>query len=157
MKKYIFFFLFSFNSLFAIEVTCKFEEVYKNGEVQQGALMIKDNMLRYQYFNKDLYTIISRANKFFLLRNDTKIVQKLDEKTGILKNIVNLVSDFPDINDTYKYDEVLIKVEKGSNSFIKRLSIQSNDVNMSINFFSCSFDRIKRKYFLLFNFVEYSQ
>ena len=77
MKKLILLFSLNFSSLFAVEVKCNFEEVYKNGEVQEGILMLKDQSLRYQYLKQDLFTIIAKENKFYLIRNDTKFVQKL--------------------------------------------------------------------------------
>ena len=157
MKKLVLLFSFYLNSLFAIEVTCNFEEVYKNGEVQEGVLMLSDNLLRYQYTKDDLYTIISKQNQFYLIRNDSKIVQKLSENTESLKNFIILASDYPNINETYHDNDLLIKVEKSEVAFIKRLSIQSNDLNLSVNFFNCKFESINKKYFRHFNFVEYSQ
>ena len=157
MKKLVLLFSFYLNSLFAIEVTCNFEEVYKNGEVQEGVLMLKDNLLRYQYTKDNLYTIISKQNKFYLIRNDSKIVQKLSENTESLKNFIILASDYPNINETYQDNDLFIKVEKSDVAFIKRLSIQSNDINLSVNFFNCNFEPINKKYFRHFNFVEYTQ
>ena len=144
-------------SLSAIEVTCNFEEVYKNGDVQEGVLMLNDNLLRYQYTKDNLYTIISKQNKFYLIRNDSKIVQKLSENTESLKNFIILASDYPNINETYQDNDLFIKVEKSDVAFIKRLSIQSNDINLSVNFFNCNFEPINKKYFRHFNFVEYTQ
>ena len=37
-------------------------------------------MLRYQYYDQDLFTIISKNNKYFLINNHTKVVQNLKEK-----------------------------------------------------------------------------
>ena len=101
MKKIILFSLFYFNSLFAVELKCNFEEVYQNGEVQEGLMMLKDDMLRYQYLKDSLYTIISKNNKFYLIRNDSKTVQKLSENTSLLESFINLASEYPDIEDMY--------------------------------------------------------
>ena len=157
MKKLVLLFSFYLNSLFAIEVTCNFEEVYKNGEVQEGVMMLNDNLLRYQYTKDNLFTIISKQNQFYLVRNDSKIVQKLSENTESLKNFIILASDYPNINETYQDNDLFIKVEKSEVAFIKRLSIQSNDINLSVNFFNCNFEPINKKYFRHFNFVEYNQ
>ena len=157
MKKIILFSLFYFNSLFAVELKCNFEEVYQNGEVQEGLMMLKDNMLRYQYLKDSLYTIISKNNKFYLIRNDSKTVQKLSENTSLLESFVNLASDYPDIEDMYTYEDVVVKVERSSAKFIKRLSIKSDLVNLSINIFNCKFEQIDKKYFKHFNFVEHDQ
>ena len=157
MKKIILFSLFYFNSLFAVELKCNFEEVYQNGEVQEGLMMLKDDMLRYQYSKDSLYTIISKNNKFYLIRNDSKTVQKLSENTSLLESFINLASDYPDIEDMYTYEDVVVKVERSSAKFIKRLSIKSDAVNLSINIFNCKFEQIDKKYFKHFNFVEHDQ
>ena len=158
MKKIIlFFFLFYYNSLSAVEIKCNFEEVYQNGEVQEGLMMVKDDKLRYQYLKDSLYTIISKDNKFFLIKNDSKTVQKLSENTSLLESFINLASDYPDIENIYTYQDVIVKVEKSSDKFIKRLSIKSDAVNLSINIFNCKFGKIDKKYFKHFNFVEYDQ
>ena len=80
----IFIIFFPINSLFAFEVTCNFEEVYSNSEVQQGVFLIKDDMLRYQYYDQDLFTIIAKNNKYFLINNISKTVQRINEKTEAL-------------------------------------------------------------------------
>ena len=157
MKKIILFSLFYFNSLFAVELKCNFEEVYQNGEVQEGLMMLKDDMLRYQYLKDSLYTIISKNNKFYLIRNDSKTVQKLSENTSLLESFINLASEYPDIEDMYTYEDVVVKVERSKAKFIKRLSIKSDAVNLSINIFNCKFGQIDKKYFKHFNFVEYDQ
>ena len=157
MKKIILFSLFYFNSLFAVELKCNFEEVYQNGEVQEGLMMLKDDMLRYQYLKDSLYTIISKNNKFYLIRNDSKTVQKLSENTSLIESFINLASDYPDIEDMYTYEDVVVKVERSSARFIKRLSIKSDAVNLSINIFNCKFEQIDKKYFKHFNFVEHDQ
>ena len=46
-----FIFFKTFN-LFAIEVKCNFEEVYQNGETQQGIFLIKKDKLRYNTVTK---------------------------------------------------------------------------------------------------------
>ena len=157
MKKFILLFSLYFNSLFAIEVSCNFEEVYMNGEVQEGILMLKDKSLRYQYLKDNLFTVISKKNNFYLIRNDSKVVQKLSDNTESLQQFINLASDYPNIKDIYEDDSYIIKVEKSNNDFIKRLSIQSNEVNLSVNIFNCKFDKVNKKYFRHFNFVEYNQ
>lgn len=157
MKKSILFLLFYFNCAHAIEVTCNFEEVYKDGQVQEGILMIKDDMLRYQYSKDSLFTIISKQNNFYTVRNDSKIVQKLSENIEPLKKFIEMTLDYPDIKEFYEEDNILVKVEKSDDKFIKRLSIKSDELSLSVNIFNCNFDPINKKYFLHFNFVEYEQ
>jgi len=148
--------LFSFNSLFALEVKCDFEEVYKNGDVQQGFFMLKDKMLRYEYFDEDLYTIIAKNDYYFLISNfDNKTVQKISENTETIKSLIEISSKFPNIKDQYIENDLKIKIEKSSNNFIKRIAINSDRMSLSINVLNCNFENIHKKYFKPFNFEEY--
>ncbi len=155
MKKLILFIFFPLNFLFALEVKCNFEEVYQNSEVQQGIFLIKDKMLRYQYFDKDLFTIISKNNNFYLINNSSKTVHKINEKTKYIETLIKIISDFPHINDVYNSTEMNIKIEKSQNEFIKRVSVHSEELNLSINIMNCKFKEIKKVYFRHFNFEEY--
>tara|TARA_A100001011_G_scaffold171798_1_gene180684 strand:+ start:3274 stop:3747 length:474 start_codon:yes stop_codon:yes gene_type:complete len=155
LKKLILFIFFPLNFLFALEVKCNFEEVYQNSEVQQGIFLIKNKMLRYQYFDKDLFTIISKNNNFYLINNSSKTVHKINEKTKYIETLIKIISDFPHINDVYNSTEMNIKIEKSQNEFIKRVSVHSEELNLSINIMNCKFKEIKKVYFRHFNFEEY--
>ena len=155
MKKILIFILFPLNFLSALEVTCNFEEVYKNSEVQQGVFLIKDKMLRYQYYDQDLFTIISKNNNHFLINNRTKVVQNIKEKTESLNQLITIISDFPNIDTIYKGENSVVKIEKSKNKFIKRVSIKSEKLNLSINIMNCNFNEVDKKYFKHFNFEEY--
>ena len=156
MKKLLILIFFPLNFLYGVEASCNFEEVYKNSETQQGVFLVKDKMLRYQYFDKDLFTIIIKNNNYFLINNRDKIVQNLKEKSKLLDQFIEIVSDFPDIKNTYNSDNFIVKIEKSSIKFIKRVSIKSEELNLSINVMNCNFNEIDRKYFRHFNFEEYS-
>ena len=156
MKKIILIIFFPINTLFAYEVTCNFEEVYQNSEIQQGIFLIKDEMMRYQYYNQELFTIIAKNKKYFLIKNDSKIVQKLIEKTDVFDTLREIVLDFPKLKNIYKKNNLVIKIEKSTDQFIKRVSINSDEVNLSINMINCKFNEIEKKYFNHFNFVEYN-
>ena len=155
MKKIILIILFPLNYLFAIEATCNFEEVYQNGEIQQGVFLIKNQMFRYQYYDQDLFTIISKKNNYYLVKNNTKTVQKIDKNTDTIQALVDIISDFPNLKDKYNYNKSIIKIEHSSNKFIKRVSIISEKLNLSINVLNCNFDKIEKKYFKHFDFEEY--
>ena len=142
--------------MYGVEASCNFEEVYKNSETQQGVFLVKDKMLRYQYFDKDLFTIIIKNNNYFLINNRDKIVQNLKEKSKILDQLIEIISDFPDIKNIYNSDNFIVKIEKSSINFIKRVSIKSEELNLSINVMNCNFNEIDRKYFRHFNFQEYT-
>lgn len=143
---------------FALEVSCNFEEVYGSGDTQQGILLLKDQKLRYEYFDKDLFTIIARDENFFLIHRAHKNnVQKITENTKPLEIFIDISSEYPNIDQNYKIDDMKIKIEKSANRFIKRISVNSNSVNVSINLMNCNFDNIDRKYFRIFNFEEYKR
>ena len=86
MKKLFIIFLFQINAVNALEVSCKFEEVYGNGDVQQGLLFLKNQKLRYEYFDKNLFTIIAKNGNFFLINQAHKNnVSKINNNTEILE------------------------------------------------------------------------
>ena len=144
------------NLSFALEVSCNFEEVYGSGDTQQGILLLKDQKLRYEYFDKDLFTIIARDKNFFLIHRAHKNnVQKITENTKPLEIFIDISSEYPNIDKNYKIDDMKIKIEKSANKFIKRISVNSDSVNVSINLMNCNFDNIDRKYFRIFNFEKY--
>ena len=146
------------NLSFALEVSCNFEEVYGSGDTQQGILLLKDQKLRYEYFDKDLFTIIARDENFFLIHRAHKNnVQKITENTKPLEIFIDISSEYPNIDQNYKIDDMKIKKEKSANKFIKRISVNSDSVNVSINLMNCNFDNIDRKYFRIFNFEEYKR
>ena len=47
-----------------------------------------------------------------------------------------------------------IIIEKSADKFIKRISVNSDSVNVSVNLIDCNFNNIDRKYFKVFNFEE---
>ena len=156
MKKLIFIIIFPLNYLCAFEVTCNFEEVYQNGDVQQGVFLLKDKMLRYQYYDQDLFTIITKRDNYFLIKNNTKTVQKIEKNTEILEVLMQIISEFPDVQDVYEHNDSIIKIENSSDEFIKRVSVKSQKVNLSINILNCKFNKIEKKYFRHFDFEEYA-
>ena len=113
-------------------------------------------MLRYQYYKHDLFTIIAKNDNIFLINNHSKVVQELNEKNEAFEMLIKIISDYPNINNVYNENNLVIKIEKSSNNFIKRVSIQSDELNMSINIMNCKFNEINKKYFRHFNFEEYN-
>ena len=113
-------------------------------------------MLRYQYYDQDLFTIITKRDNYFLIKNNTKTVQKIEKNTEILEVLMQIISDFPDVEDVYRHNNSIIKIENSSDEFIKRVSVKSQEVNLSINVLNCKFNKIEKKYFRHFNFEEYA-
>lgn len=156
MKKILLFIFIPIYPLFSLEVRCNFEEVYQNSEFQQGVFFIKNDMLRYQYYKHDLFTIIAKNDNIFLINNHSKVVQELNERNEALEMLIKIISDYPNISNVYNENNSVIKIEKSSKNFIKRVSIQSDELNMSINVMNCKFNEINKKYFRHFNFEEYN-
>lgn len=152
MKKYLIFFFFISHNIFSLEIKCQFEEVYQNGDIQQGIILIKDNNIRYQYNAVELYTIIVKGDNFILIDNKYQNLQTLDENIDVFKILVDALKNYPNIENQYKNENVLINIERSSGSFIKRISLVSPDVNLSLNFLSCVELNINNEYFNYFDF-----
>lgn len=135
-----------------MEIKCQFEEVYQNGDIQQGIILIKDNNIRYQYNAVELYTIIVKGDNFILIDNKYQNLQTLDENIDVFKILVDALKNYPNIENQYKNKNVLINIERSSGSFIKRISLVSPDVNLSLNFLSCVELNINNEYFNYFDF-----
>ena len=158
MKKLLIIFLLQINFLHGVEIKCDFEEVYGNGEVQQGFFFLKNQKLRYEYFNKNLFTIIAKNENFFLVNQAHKNnVSKINNNTEILEMFMSIASDYPNLKNKYSYNDTNVIVEKSIKGFIKRVSINAENINVSINLINCVFEDIHDKYFNHFNFVEVSR
>lgn len=146
--------LFSYNNSFANNIKCNFEEVYDDGSTQYGFLLYSNGLLRYQYENKQLFTIIFNDG-YYLVRNDNrKIVNKLDDNK-LLNDLSNILNDYPNIQETYMNFDTEINIEKNiKNNFIKRISVKSNQANLSIYLLECKFEFISKNFFHPFSFIE---
>ena len=131
---------------------CQFEEVYQNGDIQQGIILIKENDVRYQYNDVELYTIIVKGENFILIDNKYQNLQTLNENIDIFKILVDALKNYPNIENQYKNENALVNVERSSRSFIKRISLISKDVNLSLNFMDCVELNINNEYFNYFDF-----
>jgi len=136
---------------------CQFEEVYQNGDIQQGIILIKDNDVRYQYDDVELYTIIVKGENFILIDNKYKNLQTLNENIDIFKILVDALKNYPNIENQYKNENALVNIERSSSSFIKRISLISKDVNLSLNFMDCVELNINNEYFNYFDFKIFKE
>lgn len=148
------FFVFKANSL---EIECKFEEVYSDSSIQQGLFLLKNQQLRYQYFDKNLYTILKKKDNFYLVQNsDFENFQKIPEdKTTLLNKITEIANDYPNINHYYQSDQILIKLEMNDDNFFKRIAIISDELSMSIFINDCENKKIEKRLFNFFPFYQY--
>ena len=100
IKFLIFIHLILVSNLYSFELKCNFEEVYADGSVQNGFFLIKDKKLRYEYNSEDLFTIFHNNERFFLVKNnDKEIINTITENTEIIKELLNIANNFPNIEE----------------------------------------------------------
>lgn len=150
----IFFLIINFKVSEAKSIKCEFEEVYQDGSIQLGSMLFRDGLLRYEYDDKQLFTIIFN-NDYFVIRNDNKnSVSKLNNDL-ILNELKSVIKNYPNIKTFYSNEDINIKIhESKDNNFMKRISINSPDANLSIYFLNCNFEDIPKRYFQPFLLPE---
>jgi len=137
-------------------ITCSFEEVYENGEQQQGYFFFQNNKIRYEYLNKNLYTILFINNNFYLIENlDRKKIQLVPENNTAFPILSEIFLSFPNLKQTYKNKDYEVNIEESSNIFLKRVVIKSIDMNVSIYFINCNNDNLNEELFNFNPFLEY--
>ncbi len=158
--RYIFLLLVLFISknTAAIELSCLFEEVHQTGDTHQGAIVVKDKKFRYQYFSQNLYTIIHKDNLFFYVENrDKSKFFRITKNSDTLEAIVNIISDFPEVEEEYQITNSIIKVEfSKTDKVIKRIIVLSDAGNMTVYLKECKNMPIKDIYFSWSPFWDYN-
>jgi hypothetical protein len=149
MKIFLFLFFFLLlKDLTALETECRFEEVYSNGEIQQGLMMIQKENLRYQYLDPSLYTIINNPEGLFVVSNKSRLPQPLDTNKEIIEFLITQSNLFPKHEESYSSDKFTAKIIKSNNDlFIKNIVILSETVNVNIHFHDCKNKAIDRMLF----------
>ena len=158
MIKFLIFLYFIFvTNLYSIELKCTFEEVYSDGSVQNGFFLIQDKKLRYEYNSENLFTIFHNNERFYLVKNnDKEVINTLKENTEIIKELLNIANNFPNIAEEYMSEDLNIKLEKNANGeFFKRISIASAKIKMSIYLNDCENYKINSRYFIHNPFFDY--
>ena len=142
----------------ASEFQCNFEEVYSNGEIQPGVILIKKDKLRYEYLKEELFTLLFVNNKLFSIENQNrKKAHIIEDHNNLINDIMKIYADFPNIKKSYLKNGKVFDIEISKENFIKRLAIKSNSLNLSIYFFDCSSSNIENKYFNFNPFFEYER
>lgn len=141
-----------------MELSCLFEEVHQNGDIQQGFFLIKNEKLRYQYHSKNLYTIFYKDSSFFYVENmDRTKFYNIKKNTEVLEKLIEIIGDFPEIKDEYFFDNSYVKVENSKlNKFVKRITVISEEIKLSIYLNECQERPIKDLYFFWSPFWEYN-
>ena len=140
---------------FALSIQCNFEEVYENGEMQQGLILINKENLRYQYFNQDLFTLLYVNKKLFVIENSNLNKAQIIENNEIIPFIIDIYKDYPNIKTSYYRNNHEIIIEKSHKDFIKRLIAKSPKLNVSVYFNDCTEDEIEKKFFEINPLVDY--
>ena len=146
---------FAFHNVFALEVTCQFEEVYMDGSHQQGVFFFDNNKLRYQYNNPQLYTLVYDNFELYAVQNNnTHVYQLVIDQHNIVNSLKDISNDYPNFENNYKFanQEVIVETNEKKN-FIKRLVFKSEQLNLSIYFQDCKFAKINPKLFSYKNFI----
>ena len=153
---YFIFTLIFASKAFSLNIKCNFEEVYLDGSIQQGFFLIKDRKLRYQYYDKNLFTIFHKSEDFFLVKNSQNSnFQKIQNNTEHIKELLNIASQYPNIKNEYKTNNIQINLEPNSENFFKRISIKSVDLNLSIYLQNCNFSTYHNRYFNYSPYFEF--
>ena len=138
----IFYILFLFTisiNVSANEIYCKFEEVYKDGSIQNGFFIIKNDGMRYQYKDKELYTLFFKNSEFFIVNHsNNKNFQKINQNTDLIEELFNLYQKYPNIKNEYSKNNLFIRLEPSLEKiFYKRISVVSESYNLSIYLNDC--------------------
>lgn len=146
-----------FNNLNALELYCDFEEVYLDGTTQQGFFLIKDDKMRYEYLDENLFIIFRNSNNFYIVeKKNKKQFQKLNQNNSILSELINLVDEYPNFENEYFNDDYHIIVEASINSpFLKRIAFFSDNLTLSIYFNNCSFESMYDPFFRYDDPIKY--
>ena len=144
------FLLLNFNYGFSYEMSCKFEEVYKDGSIQTGFIAVKNKKIRYQYNDDQLFTLFANEGKIFIVKNnDLSNFQKLNKDTSNLEEIFDLI-----ISNNLKFegkivkDNLVLNFEKSKlTDFYKRISVNAINMNLSIYFNDCNIVQMHDRFF----------
>ena len=146
------------NQANALEVQCQFEEVYLDGSTQQGSFFFQEGMLRYQYSNPQLYTLIYDLERLYLIQNfNITTYQVIRDDKNIIELLKRVTDDFPNTQNEYVIEDQIFLLETSqTNHFIKRLGIISDRLSLSIYFNDCKTQiDIPRNLFSVRPFVDF--
>ena len=145
-------------NILALEGECYFEEVYKNGEIQNGLLLVSDEDIRYEYFKPQLFTIISTLNDFYLIENSNKNNFEKIKSPNLLifQNLKKIILEYPNIKNSLSMDGYFIEIERGNSEYFpKRIILKSEKMNLSIYLRDCKIKPINKLFFKYNPMFEY--
>lgn len=150
--------MFFYNITLSSQLKCNFQEVYQDGQIQNGILFLGSTQIRYQYNDEKLFTLIYHNNEilYSVSNQNSSELDQINHNKEIFKTILD-IKDNNNISETLHLDGMQVDIEKNKkDKFVKRLAIKSKDLNMSIFFIDCIEKEIDKKLFYVNPFYEYS-
>lgn len=147
-----------YNITLSSQLKCNFQEVYQDGQIQNGILFLGSTQVRYQYNDEKLFTLIYHNNEilYSVSNQNSSELDQINHNKEIFKTILD-IKDNNNISETLHLDGMQVDIEKNKkDKFVKRLAIKSKDLNMSIFFIDCIEKEIDKKLFYVNPFYEYS-
>lgn len=141
---------FVHNLSMASSIICNFEEVYQNGQVQEGLILIQNKNIRYEYFNDLLYTLIYKfdQNLYLVDNQNRKNIQSVETNKEFFYNLIKLYDQYANINDEIRINNFNFTIEKSRKfDFFKRIGVRSNQINLSLYFNNCDETKLDYKLF----------
>ena len=148
--RYLFiFFIFLFsNNVFSKDINCRFEEVYSNGQTQEGIILVRKNKIRYEYDDERLFTIFFNNNWSVLQNNSLNFIANDQLDLILMEKLRDIFKQFPNTQSPIYFEEYFISFDFDNNKeFYSNIVIKSNSLNMRIYFYDCKFDPINIIYF----------
>ena len=114
--------------------------------------------MRYQYNNKDLYTLFFKNSEFFIVNHrNNENFQKINQNIDLIQELFNLYQKYPNIKNEYSKNNLLIKLEPSLEKiFYKRISIASESLNLSIYLNDCKKRNFQQKYYNYSPYFEFN-
>ena len=147
-----------YNITLSSQLKCNFQEVYQDGQIQNGILFLGSSQIRYQYNDEKLFTLIyhNNENLYSVSNQNSSELAQINHNKEIFETILD-IKDNNNISETLHLDGMQVDIEKNKkDKFVKRLAIKSKDLNMSIFFIDCIEKEIDKKLFYVNPFYEYS-
>ena len=149
MRYFFIFFIFLFsNNVFSKDINCRFEEVYSNGQTQEGIILVRKNKIRYEYDDEKLFTIFFNNNWSVLQNNSLNFIANDQLDLSLMEKLKDILKQFPNAQSPIYFEEYFISFDFANNKkFYSNIVIKSNNLNMRIYFYDCKFDPINIIYF----------
>ena len=110
-------------------------------------MLLKDDNLRYEYFDKNLYTILFLNQKLIIVENsDRSKSQYIENHDQIIPFLIEIYKKYPNIEKQFKKSNFNFLIESNRQNFIKRVKITSPKLNMNIYLNQCDYRDIEKKY-----------